>query len=224
MSELIKTLEELLHARHSCRGFLPDEVPRETAERIIADAGRAASWCNVQPWHLIVTGRDATERLRSALLSEVETATPQPDLDYPSGYPGSYRDRRRVCGWQLYDAVGVAKGDRAASSAQSMENFRFFGAPHVALLTTERELGPYGALDCGGFILAFMLAAQALGVASIAQAAIAAYAPFLHRHFEIPENRMILCAISFGFEDTAHPANSFRTERAALQEIMEWRD
>jgi hypothetical protein len=32
----------------------------------------------------------------------------------------------------------------------------------------------------------------------------------------------VLCAISFGFADTDHPANSFRTQRADLDEFVEW--
>ena len=37
------------------------------------------------------------------------------------------------------------------------------------------------------------------------------------------EDRQILCGISFGYSDTAHPANSFRTTRAAVDEVMDWR-
>jgi nitroreductase len=29
--------------------------------------------------------------------------------------------------------------------------------------------------------------------------------------------------ISFGYEDEAHPANGFRTGRAPLEEVVEWR-
>ena len=104
-----------------------------------------------------------------------------------------------------------------------MENFNLFGAPHCAILSSPAELGPYGAMDCGGFVTAFTLAAQALGIATIPQAAVAAYGPFLHRYFNIPDNRLILCAISFGYPDTDHPANQFRTERATLDEFVTWR-
>lgn len=103
-----------------------------------------------------------------------------------------------------------------------MENFSLFGAPHCAILTSPAELGAYGALDCGGFITAFSLAAQALGIATIPQAALAAYSPFIHRYFDIPGDRKFLCAISFGYADNEHPANSFRTGRADLNEIAQW--
>ena len=82
-------------------------------------------------------------------------APPAPDLEWPTKYEGAYAERRRTCGFQLYDAVGIEKGDRAASGKQMLENFRLFGAPHVAIVTTPAELGAYGALDCGGFVSAF---------------------------------------------------------------------
>ena len=104
------------------------------------------------------------------------------------------------------------------------ENYRLFGAPHVAIITSPRVLGPYGAMDTGGFVTAFCLTAQALGVATIPQAAVAAQAPFVRAHFDIPKDRMILCAISFGYADPDHPANQFRTERATVDEVMDWRD
>ena len=85
---------------------------------------------------------------------------------------GAYQQRRRECGFGLYDAVGIAHGDRAASARQAMENFRLFGAPHVAIVTSEKALGVYGAVDCGAYVNNFMLAARSLGVASIAQAAL----------------------------------------------------
>lgn len=117
----------------------------------------------------------------------------------------------------------MKKGDRVASAQQMMENFRFFGAPHVAFVTSPVALGAYGILDCGAFVTGFMLAAQALGLGSIAQAALAGHAPLVRDALEVSEDRQILCGISFGYSDTAHSANSFRTTRAAVDEVMDWR-
>ena len=105
----------------------------------------------------------------------------------------------------------------------AFRNFQLFDAPHVAIIHSEAKLGPYGALDCGGFVSAFMLAAASLGVASIAQASVASFPAVIRSHFDLPQNRMVLCAISFGFEDPGHPANGFRTERASLNEVMDLR-
>ena len=224
MTNIYETLDAVFAARFSCRAFRPDPVPRADIERIVRLAGRVPSWCNAQPWQMTITSGAETDAFRTALLAEVTQAEEAPDLPFPAKYEGVYQDRRRACGYQLYQAVGVEKSDHAGRMAQGMRNFSFFDAPHVAILSSPKDLGPYGALDCGGFITAFTVAAQALGVASIAQAAIASYAPLVHRYFDIPETRNVICAISFGYADPEAPVNLFRTERAAIDDIITWRD
>jgi nitroreductase len=215
-------LQSLLAERYSCRGYLPQPVPRDTIDAILQAAQRTASWCNSQPWQVIVTSAAATERLRHAFDTPEAAADAGHDIAPPAEYRGVYQARRRECGFQLYESVGVARGDREASQRQAQQNFRFFGAPHLALVTTEAALGTYGVLDCGAYVHNFMLAARSLGVASIAQAAVASRARFLRRWFDIPDDRQVVCGIAFGFEDPSHPANGFRTSRAAPAEACRW--
>lgn len=214
----------LVRARYSCRAFKPDPVPDANITAIVDAARHTPSWCNAQPWQVTITRGKETDRFREALFAHASSgATPAPDLPWPKGYPGIYAERRRTCGWQLYDAVGVEKGDRAASAREMMKNFKLFDAPHVAIVHSPEALGEYGALDTGGFVTAFCLAAQAQGIATIPQAAVASHAPFVHDWFDIPEDRLILCAISFGYADPEHPANNFRTERAAPDTLIDWK-
>jgi nitroreductase len=218
-------LEILLHRRHSCRGFLPRAVPRELIEELLRSAGRSASWCNAQPWLAHVVSGEPLERLRADLLERARSGAPAtPDLDWPREYAGVYRERRRDCGWRLYSAVGVGKGDREGSARQALENFRLFGAPHLVVLTSPRLLGTHGVMDCGAWVSNFMLAATALGVGAIAQAALASWPDVLRRHLDIHGDQVVVCGISFGYEDVAHPANSFRTPRASLAETVTWVD
>lgn len=215
-------LESLLLARRSCRAFAPMPVPRDTIARIVELAQLSPSWCNTQPWELLISEGDGTERLRSAISAHATSNPPAPDVPFPARYDGVYKERRRECAMQLYASVGIAPGDRAASAAQTHLNFEFFGAPHLAIVTTERDLGTYGAVDCGVFLGAFVLAAQSVGVATIPQAAIAAMAPVIREHFDLPENREVLFGISFGYADEQHPANQFRTTRASVDQVVTW--
>ncbi|PID35702.1 MAG: nitroreductase [Rhodobacterales bacterium] len=214
----------ILHARHSCRGFLDTPVPRAEIEAILRAAQRVPSWCNAQPWQVEITQPDETRRLGAALTDHAANNPPQPDLPWPERYSGAHQERRRTCGWQLYDAVGVTRGDREGSAREMTRNFDFFGAPHIALITSGAELGAYGAMDTGGFVAAFCLAAQARGLGSVPQAAPAAYGPFLRDWFGLGDDRLILATIAFGSKDPDHPANAFRTERAPLGEWVHWRD
>lgn len=222
LADQAPTLESLLAQRFSCRAFKPDPVPRSTIEAILSLAQRTASWCNSQPWQVVITSGAATERYKEAMLAPSVEGEPGPDFDFPAAYVGVYQERRRACGLQLYAAVGVPRGDRDAAARQARENFRLFGAPHVAIVTTDRSLGTYGAIDCGAYVSNFMLAARSLGVASIAQAALATRPQRVRELFGLPEDRLVVCGVSFGLPDESHRANSFRTTRADLEQVVSW--
>jgi nitroreductase len=218
-------LARLLAGRFSCRAFRPDPVPRPVIERMLSMAQLTASWCNSQAWQVAVTEGEGTRRFREALFAHASSQPPDSpaQYDFPGPrYSGVYLERRREVGWQLYESVGVARGDRGGAARQALENFRLFGAPHVAIISADRDLGVYGAIDCGAYVTSFVLAAQSLGLASIPQAALAHHAPFVRRHFGLPEERSVVCGISFGYQEGAHAANRFRTRRADLARVVDW--
>lgn len=218
-------LARLLGRRYSCRGFLDKQVPETTIKSILSIAQLTASWCNSQAWQSYLTSGEATRRFSDVLMAAVTAPGGQSletDFPRPAAYTGRYQERRRETGWQLYEAVGVAHGDREASAQQTLENFRLFGAPHHLVVTSDRNLGVYGAVDCGGYLANFMTAAQCFGVDSIAQAAIAMQSQPVREFFSIPDDRMVVCGISFGYADTDHPANGFRTRRDDIDEIITW--
>jgi nitroreductase len=215
-------LEDLLTSRYSCRAFRPDPVPRETIVRLLELAQRTPSWCNTQPWRVHVTAGASSTRLRR-LLEATVCHEPAPDLPFPSAYTGVRQERRRAVAWQLYEAVGVAYGDRDASARQTAENFSLFGAPHVAVIAAPAELGVYGAVDCGLYVSTFLLAAQSLGLGSVAQAALASRSAVLREFLGIPDDHHVVCGISFGWP-ADHPVNSFRSVRSALAESVTWHD
>ncbi|WP_067105174.1 nitroreductase [Sphingopyxis granuli] len=212
------SFDALLAARSSCRAFLPDPVDRSIIEAILASAQKTASWCNSQPWQLFITTGAATDRFRAAYAAAAERSEPAPDFEFPSEYSGVYGQRRRECGRLLYESLGIERGDRARAQEAARDNYRFFGAPHVAIVTSPADLGLYGAIDCGAYVHNFMLAAKSRGVASIAQAALARHPEVIRRHFGMAPDRRVVCGISFGYADPAHPANAFCTPRAAIAE------
>lgn len=214
---------ELMRNRYSCRAFLPRPVSPAVMTRLLQLAQRTPSWCNTQPWKVIVTSGEGTDRFRNALLKQQATdADRDADFDFPHEYTGAYLERRRACGQQLYDSLAISRQDREARNAQARENFRFFGAPHVAIITSPSLLGVYGAVDCGAYVNSFMLAAQSLGLACVAQAALASRSSFIREYFNIGSDRRVVCGVSFGYADDAHPVNGFRTDRAALDDTVTW--
>jgi nitroreductase len=221
----ITVLEQLMAARFSCRGFLPEPVPRATIERILTAAQTTASWCNSQPWRLEITSGAATEKFRQAMYDAGSSGRPASgDFPFPREYTGVYLERRRESGFQLYNALGIPRGDKAGYAKQALQNFNLFGAPHVAIIHSDEALGTYGAVDCGGYVTSFMLAAQALGVATVPQAALAFHAELVRAHFGLADDRRVVCGISFGYPDRGHRANSYRTSRAAIADTARFFD
>ena len=214
------TLERILDERHSCRGFTSEPVPEETIEQILRMAQRTASWCNSQAWQVDLVTGDATAAFSTHLTEHVLANDMRSDFPAPERYDGVYGDRRRASGYGLYTALGIERSDQEARMRQMLENYRFFGAPHVAIITSDAGLGTYGAVDCGGYVSTFLAAATSLGVATCAQAAIALYSDAVREHLSIPEDRLIVCGIAFGYADENHPANTFRTERADLGDVV----
>jgi nitroreductase len=94
----------------------------------------------------------------------------------------------------------------------------------VAIIHTDEPLGVYGAIDCGAYVGNFMLAAQALGLGSIAQAALARHSGLIRRHFNLAADRRVVCGISFGYADHAHRVNGYRTSRAAIADTVTFID
>ncbi|CAM5739817.1 nitroreductase [Mycolicibacterium aubagnense] len=222
-ADAAETLEHLLAVRVSYRAFTPNPVPHSTIEMILRTAQLTASWCNSQPWQVAVTSGAGTARLRDALGAAVDSGQVEtPDIAFPREYRGVYQDRRRESGYQLYTALGIERGDRRRQRQQTQQNFAFFGAPHVAIIHTDEALGPYGAVDCGGYVNSFLLAATAHGVGSVAQAALAMYPSVLRRELGLGEDRTVVCGISFGYPDLDHPTNRYRTTRAPLDQVVEW--
>jgi nitroreductase len=221
----IDVLENLLSQRFSCRAFKPDPVPRAVIERLLNAAQKTASWCNSQPWQLVITSGAATRKFRDALYPVAASGAPlNGDFPFPREYRGVYLERRRESGFQLYNTLGIARGDKAAYQKQALENFNFFGAPHVAIITSDEALGVYGAVDCGGYVNNFLLAAQALGLATVPQAALAFHSEVVRKHFGLGDDRRVVCGISLGFADRDHKVNSYRTSRAGIAEAVRFID
>lgn len=214
-------VDRALAGRYSCRGFRSDQVPAETLRALFASAQRTASWCNSQAWQVaLVSGDDAAD-FGDKLTAWVTAGNPQVmDIDPPSRYEGVYQERRRGAGFALYNAVGIERSDMEGRTRQMVENFRFFGAPHVAVISAPKALGAYGAVDCGAYVSSLLTIAQSLGLATIAQAAIAMHSDFVHDYLDIPDDRNIVCVVSIGYADEAHAANGFRTDRADLADVV----
>lgn len=214
------TFDQLMAERWSCRAFLDEPVPDALLTEALEVAQRTASWCNTQPWHTHLVTGDATAALAERLTASAAAGRFTPDLPMPSDYRGVYAERRRTTGYALYEALGIARDDKAARLAQSMLNFTFFGAPHVAIITSDRAQGMYAHIDTGGYVANLMHAMAAREVASCPQAAVAMHSDVVREFLDLPEDRVVVCAVALGYADREHPANVVRMDRADVADAV----
>lgn len=219
-----RDLRSILDARWSCRAFLDTPVPADLVGEMFDLAQRTASWCNTQPWHAHVVSGEAIVRFAETLTEHARENEITPDLPMPDAYVGVYKERRREAGYRLYASLGINREDLDRRAAQHLRNFEFFGAPHVAVITTDRNQGVYGAVDCGAYVANVLNAATSLGIATIPQAAIAMHSEPVRRFLDLPDDRLVVCAISFGFADLDDPVNGFRTSRGSAADAVTYLD
>ena len=213
-------VEEAVTSRKSVRAFLPTPVDRATVEDLLQLASRSASGSNIQPWRVRVVAGEARTGLTKAILDAVARDGFEPyqrDWNY---YPVRWREpflgRRRKIGWDMYNLLGVAKGDFEGTQAARLRNYDFFGAPVGMIFTLDEDLEMGSWLDLGIYLGALMIAARGRGLHTCPQAAFADFHRVIRPLLGIPDNEIIICGMALGHIDPDAPVNALATERAPL--------
>jgi nitroreductase len=216
----IAVVDEAIRSRQSVRAFLPDPVARTTVEELLRLASRSASGSNIQPWRVRVIAGDVKARLTQAIFDAVARDGFEPYQREWNYYPVRWREpflgRRRQIGWDMYNLLGVAKGDFEGTQQARMRNYEFFGAPVAMIFTLDEDLEIGSWLDLGIFLGSIMIAARGHGLHTCPQAAFADFHSIIRPLLDIPENEIIICAMALGHIDPDAPVNRLKTARADL--------
>lgn len=218
------TLEQAIKTRRSVRGYLDKEVPQETLNAIFELAQLAPSNCNVQPWHVFVASGELKNKLRNQMVHNVMNGVAfNPDYEYSDTFVGEYRERQVACAMELYNAMGIERGDKPARAKAMLRNFEMFDAPHVVFIGMDKAFGVSVAIDVGMYMQNLMLAMTAHGVACCPQGTMRYFPDLVREAFDVSPDIRILLGISFGYEDPAVAANNTRVGRAALERAVQFR-
>lgn len=214
-------VHEALATRLSVRAFLPTPVPGETIRRVLAQASRAPSGGNLQPWHIDVLAGEPLAafkaRMQERLAPGAAPEAPEYDI-YPPALPSPWRDRRFRIGEQMYERLGIPRDDKAARRRWFANNFGFFGAPMALFCSVDRVMGPPQWSDLGMFLQSLMLLLREEGLDSCAQECWALYPQTVAQAIDLPPQRMLFCGMAVGWRDPAHTVNALASERAPLEE------
>ncbi|MCB1743586.1 MAG: nitroreductase [Gammaproteobacteria bacterium] len=223
-SDAALSVEQAIKTRLSCRRYLDKPVSRETVEKMLEIARYAPSGTNIQPWKVHVTMGETRRRL-SAALTEAFLSGPEEEREYqyyPTDWFEPYLGRRRACGWGLYGALGIGKGEREKTRDQHAKNFDFFGAPVGLIFSMDKRLNTGSWLDYGMFLQSVMIAARGLGLHTCAQAAFCGFHSTIREVLGIPDSDHIICGMSLGYGDMSAPENIWRTEREPVSSFTTW--
>lgn len=219
------TATEAITSRRSIRAFTNDDVADDLIRTILTDAARAPSGTNIQPWHITVLQGDALANLVDAAQAAFDSGDRNEKADeyYPTEFVEPYLARRRKIGWDMYGLLGIEKGEYDKMAAQHRKNYEFFGAPVGIFFTLHKTMQSGGWMDLGLYMANVMALAREHGLHTCPQAAWQDYAHVVHEHLQLPEDQVVVVGLALGYEDTEHPVNALRTERAPLEEFVDFR-
>ncbi len=218
---------EAIVGRQSTRAFLKDKpVARETLMRIFEIASRAPSGSNIQPWKVwVVTGARKNALSKACLDKHFANEEPKREYNYyPVTWRSPYIERRRACGWGLYETLGIQKGEKDKMSLQHALNYTFFDAPVGLFFTIDRDMEIGSWLDTGMFIQSLMLAAREFGLETCPQAAFCNFHEVVTEQLGVPKEQMLICGMSIGYPERNATANLFRTTRLDVSEFVTFVD
>jgi nitroreductase len=239
MNPATATLTSLIESRRSVRDFLPRPIPPELLNAVLADANRAPSWSNTQPYRIAVASGPVRDTLATQLSTQFDkgmaaqeggllaklkllvTHDGLPDGDFQTNfeYPQDLQPRRRATGHGLYELLGIGRKDKAAREAQMRKNFEFFGAPTAIFVFVHSGLREFSVLDAGIFVQTLMLSAHAHGLGTCAQGALATWAGPVRAAFDVPKNYKLICGLSMGY-GSPHPINKYNPARNPVADLL----
>ena len=147
--------DEVIKTRRSIRGYLDKPVPKELIREILEIAMRAPTSMNSQPWNFYVVAGDVLDRIRKGNVERNVAGVPD-SREFRMGppYQGVHRDRQVEIAVQLFQAMGIERGDKEKRMDWVLRGFRQFDAPVSIVITYDKALagGDIPPFDCGGVV------------------------------------------------------------------------
>ena len=232
-------VSQFLASRRSTRDFLPTPVPPEIINQILTDALTSPSWSNTRPFKVAVATGEVKDRISGEFLSRWQVLSqimrkglrnklrliysryglPTTNRMIVKPYVAELKPRAERVGRELYQSLGVQRGDRDARDMQWGKNYSFFGAPVELFIYIHKSLHIYAASDAGLMMENLMLSAHGYGLGTCAQGAVNIWDDVVREEFEVSKDYRLLCGIAIGYPSDAK-VNSFQANRIDVSELL----
>ncbi|WP_086868869.1 nitroreductase [Kosakonia pseudosacchari] len=222
MSTSVKAFDETVRQRFSARAFLPVPLTDEQIQDVLQDAQYSPSNCNTQPWHVHVVSGETKNRLAKRMTENDLAGRQTPDFTFSyDDFHGDYFERAHEQARIYYDAIGVAREDKARRQEAYLRNYQFFNAPHAAFLF----MPSFGdnirvASDIGMYAQSFLLSLTARGFAGIPQTLLGFHADMIREELGVSTDYRLLFGISFGYADMSAPSAKTRMPRIPVEKSV----
>ncbi len=143
---------------------------------------------------------------------------------YPVDWQPPYKERRKACGLQLYSTLQISREDKQRQMDQWAANYRAFDAPVALFFFMDGIMETGSFLDYGMFLQSLMLSAVEEGLAVCPQAALGEYPKIIKPFLGYPDDTVLLCGMSLGYEDPDALVNSYRTPREEVESFTRFFD
>ena len=213
------TVAEALKSRFSTRAYLDRPVEPEKIHRILDAARCAPSGTNTQPWQVAVVSGAAKRELGERLVSTFQSGE-KPKMDYryyPVEWKEPFKGRRKACGLQLYETLGIRREDKERRLEQWIANYRAFDAPVALFFFMDSDLETGSFMDYGMFLQSVMLMAVEERLATCPQAALGEYPAVVKAFLGVPAEILLVCGMALGYPDPEALVNQYRTPREPVE-------
>ena len=220
--DLAATVDGVLRSRKTVRAFKPDPVSRAQVFEIIDVARTAPSTFNTQPWRLHILTGESKRSLSEAVVNAHFSNTIASHAAIPQDAPAELLARQNDFGRRYYAALGIDRSDIQARSRQTARNYVFFDAPVGILLTIDSGLTKHSWFDCGLFLENIIIAAQARGLATIAQVSFVRYQAVIASALGLRPNESVVCGVSLGYPVEDSLLNRLDMPREPVDSFTQW--
>ena len=200
----------------SIRGFKPDPVPKEVLFELLRVATRSPSGVNCQPWEIYMVVGEALKELGQAYVEQFRQGTKPQPVAYAGqatkglspSLKGVYRERQVQLAKQMFQILGIKKGDEKKLREYYEKMYRFYDAPAVIIITADESLLITSvSLDIGLLTQTIALAAQEYGLGTCVMRAIVDYPAQARDVVKIPLSKQPIIGVAIGYPVWDDPIN-----------------